>query len=314
MDCPFKKSNMEFFKNSNGRDLENLKKYMGNVSETPTNGRYLENLKNMKNVLTNGRDLENLKKYMGNVSETPDIDIDYDVEITDNKPIQRTRLNPVKKLCPCDEEKDKEDKEGLFESFINLIKNMAGENDLYRAISLYEFYVNIILLIFIISTQNTFLAILFIGLFSKQIPERIIKTFLSRKNGKLTDLAKRPQGANNCNMFNAGGDAREHSGLISGHTFLISTLGFYFIYRFTDQFKHNANYKQYIFISFLFIWIALVAMARMRLKCHKPHQTLLGFLMGALWGYLIYIVIEAIKNKSDRVKEDENAVMKLFEI
>jgi membrane-associated phospholipid phosphatase len=277
MDCPFKKSNMAFFKNSNGRDLENLKKYMGNVSETP--------------------------------------DIDYDFEITDNKPIQRTRLNPVNKLCPCDEKKeDKEDKEGLFESFINLLKNMAGENDLYRAISLYEFYVNIILLIFIISTQNSFLALLFLGLFSKQIPERIIKTILSRKNGQLTDLAKRPQGANNCNMFNAGGDAREHSGLISGHTFLISTIAFYFIYRFTDKFKHNANYKQYIFILFLFIWICLVAMARMRLKCHKPHQTLIGFLMGALWGYLIYIVIEVIKNKSDRVKEDENTVMKLFEI
>ena len=55
-------------------------------------------------------------------------------------------------------------------------------------------------------------------------------------------------------------------------------------------------------------------MARMRLRCHKPHQTLLGFLMGALWGYLIYIVIEAIKNKSDRVKEDESTIMKLFEI
>jgi membrane-associated phospholipid phosphatase len=268
---------------------------------------------------SNGGDLDNLKKYMGNTEDVLETPI-YDFEIIDDTPIQRTRLNPVNRSvsssCPCDEKKikDKEDKEGLFESFINLIKNMAGENDLYRAISLYEFYVNIILLIFIISTQNTFLAILFIGLFSKQIPERIIKTFLSRKNGKLTDLAKRPQGANNCNMFNAGGDAREHSGLISGHTFLISTIAFYFIYRFTDQFKHNANYKQYIFILFLFIWIGLVAMARMRLKCHKPHQTLLGFLMGALWGYLIYIVIEAIKNKSDRVKEDENTVMKLFEI
>ena len=37
-------------------------------------------------------------------------------------------------------------------------------------------------------------------------------------------MAKRPDGANNCNMFNAGGDASEHSGLISGHTFLISSI------------------------------------------------------------------------------------------
>jgi membrane-associated phospholipid phosphatase len=218
------------------------------------------------------------------------------------------------KMCPCEQPlSDKKDK-GMFNSFVKLIKNMAGEKDLYRAISLYEFYVNLILIVLILTTQNTFLAILFLGFFSKQIPERIIKTVLSRKNGQLTELAKRPQGANNCNMFNAGGDASNHSGLISGHTFLISTIAFYFIYRFTDLFKHNANYKQSLFIVFLFIWIGLVAMARMRLGCHKPHQTLLGFVMGALWGYLIYIVIEAIKNKSDRVKEDESKIMRIFEI
>lgn len=220
----------------------------------------------------------------------------------------------VPKMCPCDQPLSNKKEKGMFNSFIKLIKNMAGEKDLYRAISLYEFYVNLILIVIILTTQNSFLALLFLGLFSKQIPERIIKTILSRKNGQLTELAKRPQGANNCNMFNAGGDASNHSGLISGHTFLISTIAFYFIYRFTDLFKHNANYKQSLFIAFLFIWIGLVAMARMRLGCHKPHQTVIGFLMGALWGYLVYIIIDAIKNKSDRVKEDESKIMRIFEI
>ena len=220
----------------------------------------------------------------------------------------------VPKMCPCDQPLSDKKGKGMFNSFIELIKNMAGEKDLYRAISLYEFYVNLALIVLILTTQNSFLALLFLGLFSKQIPERIIKTVLSRKNGELTELAKRPKDANNCNMFNAGGDARNHSGLISGHTFLISTIAFYAIYRFTDLFKHNANYKQSLFIAFLFIWIGLVAMARMRLGCHKPHQTLIGFLMGALWGYLVYIAIEAIKNKSDRVKEDESKIMRIFEI
>ena len=159
-----------------------------------------------------------------------------------------------------------------------------------------------------------FLGLLFLGLFSKQIPERIIKTFLSKKDGELTNWAKRPSGANNCNMFNAGGDASQHSGLISGHTFLISTLSFYSIYKFTDNFKHNVNQKQSIFITILFVWIALVAMARMKLGCHQPHQTVFGFIMGMIWGYLIYIIIEQINKKSSRVREDENKIMKLFEV
>lgn len=220
-----------------------------------------------------------------------------------------------KKMCPCNGPNSKEEQsKGIFDSIINLIKNTIGEKDLYKAISLYEFYINIFFIMLIISTQNTFLALLFICLLSKQIPERIIKTVLSRKNGKLIDIAKRPEGANNCNMFNSGGDASNHSGLISEHTFLISTIGFYFIYRFTDQFKHNANYKQSLFITFLFIWIVLVAVARMKLECHKPEQTLLGFLMGILWGYLVYIVIEAVKSRSEKLKEDENKIMKIFEV
>ena len=132
---------------------------------------------------------------------------------------------------------------------------------------------------------------LFLGLFSKQIPERIIKTFLSGPEGNLKEMAKRPSGAMNCNMFNSGGPA-VHSGLISGHTFLISTLAFYSIFRFTDGFKQNANQKQSLFIVFLFIWIFLVAMARVKLGCHKVSQTLIGFVMGILWGYLVYIVLE----------------------
>lgn len=234
-------------------------------------------------------------------------------------------IDSGKKSCPCSVGSNQNLENGstggikkgfsnLFDSITNLLNNMAGERDIYKAISLYEFYMNIVLLVLIISTQNTYLALLFVGLFSKQIPERIIKTFLSRKNGELTEIAKRPDGANNCNMFNSGGDASQHSGLISGHTFLISTLAFYLIYKFTDNFKHNPNYKQSIFILILFIWIGLVAMARMRLGCHKPHQTVFGFVMGIVWGYLIYIIIELIKNKSSRVEEDEQKIMRLFEV
>jgi membrane-associated phospholipid phosphatase len=219
-------------------------------------------------------------------------------------------------ICPCSGERNIKNND-WFNKLVEFFKKMAGEKDLYKAISLYEFYMNIAFIILILSTRNTYLAILFLGLFSKQIPERLIKRFLSyeTKDGQksLTKWASRPAGANNCNMLNSGGSASEHSGLISGHTFLISTLAFYTIYKFTDNLKHNVNSKQGIFITLLFLWMSLVAMARIRLGCHQPHQTVLGFVGGIVWGYVIYIVIEKIINNSSRVKEDEEKIMKLFE-
>jgi hypothetical protein len=218
--------------------------------------------------------------------------------------------------CPCSGSNGVK-KNDWFNKSVEFLKKMVGEKDLYKAISLYEFYMNIIFIILILSTRNTYLAVLFLGLFSKQIPERLIKRFLSyeTKDGQrtLTKWASRPAGANNCNMLNSGGSASEHSGLISGHTFLISTLAFYTIYKFTDNLKHNVNSKQGIFITMLFLWMGLVAMARIRLGCHQPHQTVLGFVGGIVWGYVIYIVIEKIINNSSRVKEDEEKVFKWFE-
>jgi len=115
-------------------------------------------------------------------------------------------------------------------------------------------------------------------------------------------------------MINGGGDVKERSGLISGHTFLISILAFYCIYKFTNNFKQNGNYKQIIFIVMLFLWIGLVVMARIELKCHQPHQTLIGFVMGAIWAYVVYIVIEKIKKKSSRIEEDEKRILSIFEV
>lgn len=220
--------------------------------------------------------------------------------------------------CPCAGPSGvKSSKNDWFNQVVEFFKKMVGEKDLYKAISLYEFYLNLVLIVLILSTRNTFLAVLFLGLFSKQIPERLIKRFLSYEtvNGQksLTKWAARPSGANNCNMLNSGGSASEHSGLISGHTFLISTLAFYSLYKFTDNLKHNTNSKQGIFIAILFLWMGLVAMARIRLGCHQLHQTAFGFVGGIIWGYVIYIVIEKIIDNSPRVKEDEEKLKKLFE-
>ncbi len=237
----------------------------------------------------------------------------------------------VKKACPCNSKSDTNtninvskinsnesgftDKIGeLFDTIINSIKNIAGERDIYKAISIYEFYLTIVLLVLIISAQNTFLGLLLLGLYSRQIPEILIKVFVSKSKGELINWAKRPEGARDCNMFNAGGDASNDSGLISSHTFLISTLIFYNIYLFTDNFKQNMNYKQYIFILLLLLWTVLVALARIRLGCHNKQQTVNGFILGIVWGYIIYLIIEIIKRRVPRISTDQDKVMRYFEI
>lgn len=243
-------------------------------------------------------------------------DFDYYEEVFESGVAEPSVSEKSQDTCPCSSN-NVNSKKDWFNQVVEFFKKMVGEKDLYKAISLYEFYMNITIIILVLSTRNTFLAVLFLGLFSKQIPERLIKRFLSYEtvNGqrKLTKWAARPSGANNCNMLNSGGSASEHSGLISGHTFLISTLAFYSLYKFTDNLKHNTNSKQGVFIAILFLWMGLVAMARIRLGCHQLHQTAFGFVGGIIWGYVIYVVIEKIINSSPRVKEDEEKLKKLFE-
>lgn len=203
----------------------------------------------------------------------------------------------------------------IIENFMNNFKRIAGEKDIYRAISVYEFYITIIFLIIILSTQNTFIAILLLGLYSRQIPEIMIKTFLSStKDNELIKWSKRPEGAQDCNMFNSGGDYSNESGLLSSHTFLISTLIFYFIYKFTNNFKNGMNYKQYILVGLLIIWSVIVGICRVRIGCHKQHQIIIGFILGIIWGYMIYIIIEIIKTKIPRVAEDQEKVLRIFEV
>ena len=233
----------------------------------------------------------------------------------------------VKKSCPCSADKSVtsnsnggvigniKGKTGeMFDSIMKMFKNIAGEKDIYKAVSVYEFYISVVMILLILSTQNIYLGLLLLGFYSRQIPEIIIKMLLSRKNGELREWAKRPEGAKDCNMFNSGGDMSKDSGLLSSHTFLISTIVFYFTIKFTNNFKNNMNYKQYTFIILLILWTIIVVLARVRLGCHKTHQTITGIIMGIGWGYLLYLVIEKLKDSIPRIEEDEEKVMNFFEV
>lgn len=201
----------------------------------------------------------------------------------------------------------------IMDSFLSLFKNIVGEKDVYKAVSLYEFYFTIVFVIAIASVQNTYLGVLLLGLLSRRIPEKIIKMILSRSEGRLRNWAQRPSGASDCNMFNSGGDFSDDSGLISSHTFLISSFAFYLVFRFSNNFKNNLNAKQWTLVGFSALWIILVAFARVRLGCHKSHQTIIGIFLGIVWGYVLYIILEILKNKVPRIQEDEEKIMKLFD-
>lgn len=231
-----------------------------------------------------------------------------------------------KESCGCDSSPDldtsnisvsnngmKKKLNGILDSFMNLFKNIVGAKDIYKAVSLYEFYFTLLFIVLIASLQNTYLAILLLGLLSRRIPEKLIKMLLSRSEGKLRNWAQRPQGASDCNMFNSGGDYSDDSGLVSSHTFLISSLIFYLIFRFTQNFKYSMNTKQYTFVGLLVLWMGLVALARVRLGCHNSTQTIIGIILGVGWGYLLYYILETIKESVPRIKEDEIKALSIFE-
>ena len=116
--------------------------------------------------------------------------------------------------------------------------------NLLKAISLYEFYTQLFLLIIGISTRNTFILLLFIILNTRHIFVQFVKRYLSVF---FKDMSNRPEDAFDCNIINSGGKSHT-SGLISGHVFYISTIAFYFIYLFSNNLRQLPNSKQIVFI------------------------------------------------------------------
>ena len=180
-------------------------------------------------------------------------------------------------------------------------------DDLLKAISLSELYIIVILFSITCITKKVYILLILIGLFSKHIPEQIIK----RSSGYYQlEISKRPEGANNCNMLNSGGPALS-PGTISGHVFNLSTLIFLLIFIFTDK-GRPMTLNESIMIVLMFVLLASLIYARIGLRCHTPVQTFIGFIFGAAWGYGIYKVLNLIcdnyPDASDGKKRMLNAI------
>ena len=218
-------------------------------------------------------------------------------------------LESGKKSCPCSNgDIEKEDPNSLKQRFLLLFKATEGKS---RAVSMYEFLLLYILFpIFIISTQNTFLGFIWIGLLLKLVPELILKEGVSRLDS-MKGLAKIP-GGENCNMFNEGGPAKT-SGIVSGHVFLISTLTWFVLFKITEGFTETPNNKKILLFVCLLVLTLIVMKARHSLRCHTLFQVSFGLVLGFLWGAIMYYIYKNIREKSSRIQEDEDKIMKLLE-
>lgn len=107
-------------------------------------------------------------------------------------------------------------------------------------------------------------------------------------------ITLRPPNANNCNIYNKGGDASNRVGMPSGHvlitTFILLSLG----YIYTQQTVYFNSYT-----VFAGVFILLMAISRIKRNCHTVLQVLVGFILGLLIYYAWTKLINVI-NKNDK--------------
>ena len=177
------------------------------------------------------------------------------------------------------------------------------KNAILKAISLSEIYITIILLITSIVTQNLYILLILGSLFTKHIPEQIFKRISEKFDW---EIGRRPQDAVNCNSYNSGGPAKG-SGIISGHVFNLSSLTFFLIYSFTEN-SRTMTTKEATLIAILFTGIFSLIYARVELHCHTKEQTIIGFVGGAIWGYIMLLLVNKITSLSERLQTDKTKI------
>lgn len=187
----------------------------------------------------------------------------------------------------------------------------------YKALSLAEFYLIMVLLILGVSTSNYYVLVIVFALITKHIPEQIFKFCFEDgvlfAKGQAPEFSTRPPGAKDCNMFNSGGQSHT-PGVISGHTFILSSFSFFLLFTFTGLFSSKLNYKQATLVSIMLVITIALAFARVGLNCHRPVQTVIGFFGGIIWGLVMYFIVEAFVNAFPKIADDKLFVMQMFEV
>jgi membrane-associated phospholipid phosphatase len=122
-------------------------------------------------------------------------------------------------------------------------------------------------------------AVFALGVIGAEVLTHMLKYIL----GTSLDIFKRPLGAANCSLLNKGGPCENCPGFPSGHVTLATTfvvLGLLIMrHKVTDSIF-------YIWCLVGLIYIFLVAISRIKKKCHTALQTAAGFFCGVIFSML----------------------------
>jgi membrane-associated phospholipid phosphatase len=194
---------------------------------------------------------------------------------------------------------------------------------LSQIVSIYE--IVLLVLIFpciIISTQNVFLILLWLGIMSKYIPELACQYFFTiqnktgywfkKQNAQIFAWAQRPSNATKCGLFPVQYSSVPTSVFPSGHVFTMSVMAFYMLFKFTNFFSKVPNSKQITFIVLLMLFVVMIANIQTKVHCQTTPQVVAGALFGSIWAILVYFAIEEIVKQSARIQSDEIKFLALF--
>ena len=155
----------------------------------------------------------------------------------------------------------------------------------FDVFSLYEFAAYFIFFVLSVATNNLYFLVLFLALWTKQIPEKFFKLVISG------DINQRPSNAFNCNMINKGGDASTKSGFPSGHCTISSMIATYLVYVFVSVKDKTIKLRVTQLMILSIIFAILMPIVRYMNNCHTNVQVFGGFFNGIIWG-IIFVLFE----------------------
>lgn len=113
----------------------------------------------------------------------------------------------------------------------------------------------------------------------------IISELLKKLIYPFTPLARRPEGACNCDLISKNGDVSGKPGLPSTHMAVIS---YFAVYNLMLLNNYNITKNKHIFILLNILLIILTGWARYIKKCHSIFQIVSGTILGSIYSFFVY--------------------------
>lgn len=106
---------------------------------------------------------------------------------------------------------------------------------------------------------------------------------------------RRPDGATNCNCMNDNGDVSGTAGFPSGH---VATMAFIVTCLVVLSTRNQSSVVMWSWVTYAIVTVTIVALARLKKKCHTPLQVVVGAIIGMLCGLIITRVASSFAHPS----------------